>query len=264
MWRLRELADTRGRRCAFYSVSPTYLPTYLDLGLSILKIGEVARVDLQGFSLEGAKRKGLRQARNRAARDGFVFEVIPAEKLAGCMHALRAISDAWLESKQGEEKAFSLGAFDEAYIANFDTAILKSPTGEIIAFANLFLGANKHELSLDLMRYRPDGPGFAMDALFAELMLWGASEKYQWFSLGAAPFSGIESRQLAPIWNRIGSFVFEHGEHFYNFEGLRAFKEKFEPEWTSNYLACPGGLAGPQILYEINVLISGGLRGLGR
>ena len=261
-WNLRELADQQGKRCAFYAVSPAYLPTFLDLGLSLLKIGEVARVDLRGFTLDGPARKDLRQARNRALRDGFAFEVIPATELAPIMAELRAISDAWLANKQGGEKGFALGAFEEDYIANFDVAVLRSSAGEIVAFANIFKGANLHELSLDLMRYRPDSPGFAMDALFADLMLWGVAKGYRLFSLGSAPFSGIENRQLAPIWNRIGGFVYEHGEHFYNFEGLRAFKEKFGPEWSPNYLACPGGLAAPQILYEVNVLISGGLRGL--
>lgn len=263
IWQLRELADQQGKRCAFYAVSSDYLPTFLDLGLSILKIGEVARVNLQGFTLEGSNKKDLRQARNKAARDGYQFELIPAAALdSAIMQELRTISDAWLVSKQGAEKGFSLGAFTENYIANFDMAVLRSNTGEIVAFANLFKGANFHELSLDLMRYRPGGPGFAMDALFAELMLYGTEQGYQWFSLGAAPFSGIENRQHASIWNRIGGFVYEHGEHFYNFEGLRAFKEKMGPEWSPNYLACPGGLAAPQILYEVNVLISGGMRGL--
>ena len=178
------------------------------------------------------------------------------------MAELRSISDAWLRSKQGDEKGFALGAFEEGYISNFDVAVLRSNSGEIVAFANLFKGANFHELSFDLMRHRPGGPGFAMDALLAELMLWGAAQGYHWFSLGAAPFSGIENRQLAPIWNRIGGFVYEHGEHFYNFGGLRAFKEKFDPEWSPIYLATPGGLATPQILNEINVLISGGFRRL--
>lgn len=262
IWRLREMADRQGRRCAFYAVSPAYLPTFLDLGLSILKIGEVARVDLHGFTLEGPQKKGLRQARARAAREGYVFEVIPAAALPSVMAELRVISDAWLANKQGEEKGFSLGAFDEAYIANFDVAVLRAPGGRIVCFANLFRGANLSDVSLDLMRYIPDGPHFAMDALFGEMMLWAAKQGYRRFSLGAAPFSGIENRQLAPLWNRIGGFVYEHGDHFYNFEGLRAYKEKFGPEWSPNYLACPGGLAAPQILYEVNVLISGGLRGL--
>lgn len=262
IWRFRELADRQGKRCAFYAVSTSYLPVYLELGLSALKIGEVARVDLSGFTLDGSEKKGLRQARNRAARDGYTFRVIPAGDLAAVMAELRTVSDAWLEHKQGEEKGFALGAFDENYIANFDVAVLCHPQGRIVAFANLFKSAQLHELSLDLMRYRPDGPGFAMDALFAQMMLWGAAQGYRWFSLGAAPFSGIKNRQLAPIWNRIGGFVYEHGEHFYNFEGLRTFKDKFGPLWSPNYLVCPGGLAAPQILYEVNVLVSGGLRGL--
>lgn len=262
IWALREQAYRAGKRVAFYSVSAAYLPTYLDLGLSILKIGEVARVDLLGFTLDGSKRKDLRQARNRALRDGFVFEVVPASDTEPILPQLRRISDAWLAQKHGEEKGFSLGAFTEDYMRFFDIAILRHPDGQIIAFANLFRGANRRELSLDLMRYLPDAPHFAMDALFGELLLWGAAENYRWASLGAAPFAGVENRELAPLWNRTGGFIYEHGEHFYRFEGLRAYKEKFDPVWSPNYLACPGGLAAPQILYEVNVLVSGGLRGL--
>ena len=262
IWELRERADREGKRCAFYAVSPRYLPTYLDLGLSIIKIGEVARADLKTFTLEGSSKKGFRQARNRAEREGYSFKVIRKEELGPVLPDLKVISDAWLESKQGEEKSFALGGFEEGYLSNFDHAVLLNPDGKIIAFANLFQSGNKHELSLDLMRYIPGGPSFAMDALFAEMMLWGTAQGFHWFSLGSAPFSGIDNRQLASFWNRVGGFVYEHGEHFYHFEGLRAFKQKFQPVWEPNYLASPGGLAVPRILYEVNVLVSGGVRGL--
>ena len=227
-----------------------------------MKIGEVARVDLDDFTLDGSSKKGFRQARNRAEREGYTFEVISKNELEPVFSELKAISDSWLASKQGEEKSFALGGFEESYLSNFDHAVLRAPDGKIVAFANLFQGANKHELSLDLMRYAPDGPGFAMDALFAEMMLWGAAQGFHWFSLGSAPFPGIDNRQLASFWNRVGGFVYEHGEQFYHFEGLRSFKQKFKPNWQPNYLASPGGLALPRILYEVNVLISGGLRGL--
>ncbi len=263
VWQLREMADREGKLCAFYSVSTKYLPTFLDLGLSILKIGEVARVPLKDFSLDGKSRKRFRQAKNRAEREGYVFEIIPKEKIAPVLPELRAISDHWLEQKAGAEKGFALGGFDDDYLSYFDHAVLRNgETGQIMAFANLFQGGHKSELSLDLMRYEPESPSFVMDALFAEMMSWGAEQGFHWFSLGAAPFSGIENRQLASLWNRIGGFVYEHGEQFYHFEGLRAFKQKFDPEWSPNYLASPGGLAAPRILYEVNILISGGLRGL--
>ncbi|WP_282118647.1 bifunctional lysylphosphatidylglycerol flippase/synthetase MprF [Ruegeria atlantica] len=263
IWQLREMADREGKLCAFYSVSTKYLPTFLDLGLSILKIGEVARVPLKDFSLDGKSRKRFRQAKNRAEREGYVFEIIPKDKVGPVLPELRKISDDWLEHKAGEEKGFALGGFDDEYLSYFDFAVLKkADTGKIVAFANLFQGGNKSELSLDLMRYEPDGSNFIMDALFAEMMTWGAEQGFHWFSLGAAPFSGIENRQLASFWNRVGGFVYEHGEQFYHFEGLRSFKQKFDPEWSPNYLASPGGLAAPRILYEVNILISGGLRGL--
>ena len=263
IWKLREQADKAGRRCAFYSVSSAYIPAYLDLGLSIIKIGEVARVDLTDFSLEGSSRKRYRQARNRAIREGVTFEVIPAADIAKYLPELRQISDAWLESKHGTEKAFSLGAFSTEYNSYFDHAVLRSAeTGKIVAFANLFKSGNHNELSIDLMRHVPGGPSFVMDALFAEMMLWASEHGFHWFSLGAAPFSGLENHQLASLWNRIGGFAYEHGEHFYNFEGLRAFKQKFDPVWSPNYMACPGGMAVPHVLYEVNVLVSGGIKGL--
>lgn len=262
IWQLRAKADKEGKRCAFYAVGSRFLPTYLDLGMSILKIGEVGRVSLQGFTLGGASKKDFRQARNRAVRDGLTFGIVAREEIASALPALKTISDKWLASKQGEEKGFALGAFDDEYVSNFDHAVLRKASGDIVAFATLFQGANKHELSIDLMRYDVDGPSYAMDALFGEIMLWGSAEGFRWFSLGAAPFSGIESRQFASIWNRIGGFIYEHGEHFYHFEGLRSFKQKFNPTWRPNYLASPGGLAAPRVLYEVNVLISGGIVGL--
>jgi phosphatidylglycerol lysyltransferase len=100
-----------------------------------------------------------------------------------------------------------------------------------------------------------------MEYLFIELMLWGKREGYKWFNLGMAPLSGLENDVLAPIWNRLGTFIFRHGEHFYNFQGLREYKEKFKPLWEPKYLASPGGLTLPRVLINIGSLISGGMKG---
>jgi phosphatidylglycerol lysyltransferase len=132
-----------------------------------------------------------------------------------------------------------------------------------VAFANLWTTRSRVELSIDLMRFTPSAPRGVMDFLFTELMLWGRAQGYQWFNLGMAPLAGLDQHPLAPAWNRIGSFVFRHGEHFYNFEGLRSYKAKFGPLWNARYLAAPPGLLVlPRVLADISVLIAGGVKEL--
>ena len=101
-----------------------------------------------------------------------------------------------------------------------------------------------------------------MDFLFAELMAWGKTEGYRWFNLGMAPLSGLPQHGLAPLWGRAGSLLFRHGEHFYNFQGVREYKDKFDPVWEPRYLACPGTLALPRVLAHVASLVSGGWKGV--
>ena len=116
---------------------------------------------------------------------------------------------------------------------------------------------------MDLMRYSSEAPDSVMDYLFVKLMLWGKEQGYHWFSLGVAPLSGLESHpELGPLWSRVGAFVYRHGEHFYNFQGLRHYKDKFDPEWEPRYLAIPGGLKLPRVFTNIASLISGGMKGV--
>src|SRR6185436_7709617 len=260
-WTLRELADRHGGWTAFYQVSPERLHVYVDLGLSLVKLGEEARVPLADFSLEGRNRKKLRHAHRRAEEEVSRFEVVPAGGVAPLLPELAEISNEWMRARSTREKGFSLGRFDRDYLRRFPMATVWC--GErIVAFANLWPGGEREELSVDLMRHREDAPVGVMDYLFLELMLWGKEQGYRWFNLGMAPLSGLEERALAPLWNRVGALVFRHGEHFYNFQGLRQYKEKFDPVWEPRYLACPGGLVLPRVLADIAALIGGGLRGV--
>ncbi|MFZ0611295.1 MAG: phosphatidylglycerol lysyltransferase domain-containing protein, partial [Desulfobacterales bacterium] len=261
IWKFREVSDRYGGRPVFYEIGPDCLHLYLDLGLSFLKLGEEAHVPLTTFSLEGRERKGLRYIKRKAEKEGCRFEVIPPESVAANSDELKTISDAWLTEKNTREKGFSLGFFQPDYIRRCPLALVIR-NNRIEAFANLWTGAQREQLSVDLMRYLPDAVDGVMEFLFVCLMLWGREQGYRWFNLGMAPLSGLENRALAPLWNRLGAFVFRHGEHFYNFRGLRQYKEKFTPEWRPKYLASPGGLGLPQTFASLSKLISGGVKGI--
>ncbi|MEA3174511.1 MAG: phosphatidylglycerol lysyltransferase [Gammaproteobacteria bacterium] len=257
-WEFMEQCDGMAVSPVFYQVTPQRLPLYIDLGLTLSKLGEEARVELPTFGLEGPARADLRQAQRRAIRDGASFEMLPRTQVNQLLPQLRAVSDAWLEEKNTAEKRFSLGFFEESYVAHFDVGVVRSK-GAIVAFANLWRGGSS-ELSVDLMRYDGNAPKGVIDYMLVECMLWGKANGFRWFNLGMAPLSGLEDHALAPAWHKLGRMVQRYGENFYNFEGLRKFKEKFDPVWRPRYLAAPAGLAMAGALLDVTALISGGVR----
>ena len=243
----------------FYEVTPAHLHRYADFGLTFVRLGEEAKVDLHAFTLEGGHAARFRQALRRLERERGTFRLIEASDVTAILPELRLVSDEWLAAKAAAEKGFSLGYFEENYVRRFPVAVIER-NGRIEAFANVWPGAGGVELSIDLMRHRREIPNGVMEALFVHLMLWGKEHGYQWFSLGMAPLSGFEPSPVASMWSRMGAFIYEHGSSLYNFQGLRAFKEKFNPVWEPRYLACPSELRLPLILADISALVAGGYR----
>ena len=254
-----EKCDDFGGTAVFYEVGKDYLHHYADFGMSFVKLGEEARVDLRQFTLEGSAGSRFRQAIRRLEKDGRTFRIVQPADVPGILDQLESVSTDWREEKAGGEKGFSLGFFDREYLIRFPVAVVERE-GRIQAFANIWLGPEKHELSVDLMRYDQQAPKGVMEALFAHLMKWGKEEGYQWFALGMAPMSGFEKSPVAPLWARLGMLLYEHGGSIYNFQGLRAFKQKFNPVWAPHYLAYPGGFTLPRVLADAAALVAGGYR----
>jgi phosphatidylglycerol lysyltransferase len=254
-----ERCDDFGGVPVFYEVGRTHLHRYADFGLTFVKLGEEAQVDLTTFTLEGREASRYRQAIRRLEKDGGTFRIVGPSGVRAIADQLRAVSDDWLAAKATAEKGFSLGFFDEAYVSRFPVAVIEHG-GRIRAFSNLWVGAQQLELSPDLMRYHRDAPKNVMEALFIHMMQWGKEQGYRRFGLGMAPLSGFENSPVATLWNRLGVFLYEHGESIYNFQGLRAYKDKFNPTWEPHYLAYPGGLRLPRIMADVAALVAGGYR----
>jgi phosphatidylglycerol lysyltransferase len=257
-WDFLELCDGMAVLPVFYQVAPDNLSLYIDLGLTLTKLGEEARIPLPAFSLEGADRADLRQSHRRAGRDGAEFDVVPRKDVPAIMPELRAVSNSWLAEKQAGEKRFSMGYFEERYLSSFDCAVVRR-AGAIVAFANIWRAGMGTEISVDLMRYSDAAPKGVVDFMLIECMLWGKAQQYQWFNLGMAPLAGLEEHALAPTWHKLGRMVQRYGEAFYHFEGLRKYKEKFLPVWRPRYLAASGKFGVAGALLDVTSLVSGGV-----
>ena len=80
-WQFRELCDRYGMRCVFTRLMGLIFLCTWTWACSLSILEKEARVPLKDFSLEGSKRKSLRQDVNRAVKAGCSFEVVPLNKL---------------------------------------------------------------------------------------------------------------------------------------------------------------------------------------
>lgn len=262
--RFIDLAVRGGGWPVFYKISRDQIGVYLDFGLSIVKLGEEARVPLQQFSLDGPERRNLRRVWRKAVEDGCSFDVLEtAGEIEPLLPVLRAISDDWLANKATREKSFSLGRFRTDYVLRYPVGLVRRDK-TIVAFANVWTSGCQEELEVDLMRFNASAPPSTMRYLLTEFMLWGKNLGYRWFNLGMAPLSGLRDSLVAPLWYQLGVALYGRGERFYNFQGVRAFKEWFHPQWEPKYLAHPGGAMRPLVIANIAALIAGGYEGVVR
>lgn len=261
LWQFRELCDQHDGWPVLYQISPGLLPLALELGLMPLKLGEEALIELSGFALAGSQWRSLRQSHSKAQREGMCFSVIEADEVAAWLPDLERISRHWLAEKQGQEKGFSVGWFQPEYLCRGPMALVHCQQ-QLVGFANLWVSDSKDELSVDLMRYDSAAPGGIMDFLFTELLLWGQTAGYRYFNMGMAPMSGFAAHPLAPFWGKMAMLVYHKGNRLYNFQGLRRYKEKFNPQWQPRYLLCPGGIRLPRLLSQLVSLINRGAFGV--
>jgi phosphatidylglycerol lysyltransferase len=263
LWRFRELADAHAARPGLYGLLAEDLPDVVELGFAIQKVGESAAVPLETFSVEGRRRGNLRRAWRKAGEEGATFEVLQGGALEPLMDELTVISDDWLARHAGGEKGFSMGGFTPSYVAEFPVAVVRID-GKPMAFATLWTTAARASFSMDLMRYADEAPKNIMDYLFVELIAWGREQGYQAFEFGMAPLAGLEDRPLAPIMSRVGRLLFERAEEIYNFQGVRRYKDKYDPLWQPRYVAAPRKWAIPILLADVGLLSSGGVAGLAK
>ena len=251
-------AEANAVRAAIYAAPPDMLPELLELGYRVEKIGENAILDLPEFSLSGRKRETIRRGRRKLAeRHGASFAMSLPPHDPKLIERLRPLSDAWLDENGGREKSFSLGRFDPDFL-NLCPLGWVEIEGQPVAFGTLLTTPDFAWAGIDLMRYDPAlNVTNLMDFLLVELILWAKHENYQRFDLAMAPLAGLADEAYAPLFARIGNFVFQRGERIFNFQGLRRFKQKFDPVWEPRYLAAPGYWALPVSIAQVALLTNG-------
>ena len=161
-------------------------------------------MSLPSFTLEGGARRPLRRAYARLEREGCSYDILPPEGVPPILAELKSDLGRVVgrEAHAGEGllprplQPSSTSSGCHWWLFARRAASSPSPTS--------CCGAEREEMSIDLMRHLPTAPAGVMDYILVELMLWGKQQGYRWFNLGMAPMSGFEDRALAPLWSRVG------------------------------------------------------------
>lgn len=256
IWQFRDYCDLHNVRPVFYQVQPETLADYMDIGLAVIKLGEEAIIDLTTFDIDSADKAELQQIWQNGSDNNLTLKIYNKGELP--FSKLKAITDIALVKKPEQERGFSLGKLNEAYLSHFRIATLDYK-GEIIAFVNL-LETNSNKLAaIDLMQIHPDAPKLTREYLLIALAIELKQQGISQFSLGLSPLSELKPSKGAPIAYRLGSLIFRRSNQFYNYQGLSRFKEKLQPNWEARYMAVPAGLDPLIALTDTATLIAGSL-----
>ncbi|MBE9225084.1 bifunctional lysylphosphatidylglycerol flippase/synthetase MprF [Phormidium sp. LEGE 05292] len=233
---------------AFYQTGSDNLEIYRLLGWRILQIGQAAIVDLKTFSTKGKANQNLRTAVNRFTKLGYEVKFYEPPISKELLDKLKPVSDEWLQMMKGAEKRFSVGWFNDKYLRNNAIAVIQNSSSDIAAFANLISANKSTEIAVDLMRRRADVENGVMEFLFVSLLQHYQQLGYERFDLGLSALSGIGEKQESPRLEKALRYLYLHLDHFYNFQGLHSFKEKFHPHWEPRYLIYPSLAALPDVI----------------
>lgn len=242
---------------AFYQTLPDHLDLYQELGFRVLKIGEEGIVDLNAFSLKGKAAGPLRTPLNKLRKLGHSVTFHHPPVADGLIEELRPVSSEWLLRMKGAEKKFSLGWFDRDALRQADIAVIRTPQGEISAFASLVVGVRPGEVAIDLMRSRTLLEPGTMDVLFCSLLQHYQEAGFERFNLGLSALSGLGGSQPSPRLEKAVARLADHLDRFYSFRGLHTYKAKFQPSWEPRYLVYPSLAALPEVILALVRLDSG-------
>ncbi len=253
-WDFYDMCQQQGFWPVFFLVNDRYATLYQEMNLQLFHVADDARVDLRRFEIELPERQILRQSRNTVLADGYRFRVVSAADVESILPDLQRIANLWQQDRGGRPWQFSSSFYAPEAIVGSPVGILETES-RVVAFASLWCSAGHEELAAGLIRYLPDSPAGTLDVVLTESMLWGQSQGFRHFNLGPAPLAQWHSDRHQAVRAQLMNVAFRLSRHFYSYQGLRNYLERYAPDWQPLFLASPRDRALDTVISDIAALI---------
>ena len=216
---LTRRACARARQPVLYKCGAGVARAARRQGLRTWPLAREAWIDPQTFTTDGSAKAGLRRQLRRAARAGIR---VSSAGNALPMGDMARVSAGWAAHKDGE-RGFSTGRFHPDYVARQQVWLAWRGT-DLVAWISFH--ENRSELTLDLMRRTSEAPDGTMHMLVHAAIDMARAQGRRRLSLASLPEPGGWLRQHL---NRLSAT-----------EGLSRFKNAFDPNFETLYIAAPG------------------------
>ncbi|WP_460945697.1 bifunctional lysylphosphatidylglycerol flippase/synthetase MprF [Okibacterium endophyticum] len=253
---IREFAafcDTHNWTPAFYSVHEEHVPVFDRLGWQCLSVGEETLMHPQQFDLVGKPWQKVRQALNKGIKAGITTEWTTYRELSVVRTTqLKVISEQWVSEKALPEMGFTLGGMDELKDPEVKLMLAIGPDDRVQAITSwlpMYRDGRVVGWTIDFMRRADDSMPGIMEFLIASAALHMKETGIEVLSLSGAPLAKKpgDVRQEPTAMDRLLTFLADTLEPAYGFSSLFRFKAKFNPTYSTIYLAYPDPLALPAI-----------------
>ncbi len=245
--RLAAFAEERGLRIAVLGASEHLRPTYEQLGLHALYMGDEAIVDTAAFSLEGRAIRKVRQSVSRLGKAGFSTELAEVTTIDDATFAsLERVSESWRGGRSERGFAMALDALRRDDQQDTLVLLARDRDGRVCGFLHFVPTFGRAAVSLSFMRRDPASPNglteFMVVAAVEALRARGIDE----VSLNFAAFARLLHSPHGRLQRLAGRFV-AWGDVAFQIERLYRFNAKFFPRWEPRYLMYEGVLGLPRV-----------------
>jgi phosphatidylglycerol lysyltransferase len=249
--------EHRGLQPCLFAVTSQTRAVTQRLGWKSAHVAEDTMLPLADLQFTGKKWQNVRNALNKAAREGITAEwwsypEAPPE-LAG---QIQQVSQKWLAGKGLPEMSFTLGGLGELNDPNIRCLVAVGPDRTvqgITSWMPVYASGRPIGWTLELMRRNTD-PGTShgvMEFLIATAALTFRDEGARFVSLSGAPLARLDRGEQPSSPERLLDMIATILEPVYGFQSLLDFKAKFQPVYQPLYLTYPDPAAFGSILTAI-------------
>jgi len=225
-------ARSAGRRACLFATEQRLLDL-VGPQLRSLCIGEQPVWDPQAWTDILKRRRSLREQLRRARAKGVTVREVHAEELSAGVtrEGIARVAERWLLSRTMAPMDF-LVRLELFSFAEDRRCFVAEQGARIVGVAGVVpVPARAGWFIEDLVR-DPAAPNGTAELLIDAVMRWAKDGGCRWLTLGLAPLAGGVSPLLRAA-RRSGALL-------YDFNGLRSYKAKLEPEaWLPIYLSFP-------------------------